>query len=79
MIHKTRLGPVLRKEAEKVGLNPQQTPVAVAVNPVTNKIHVVNETNNNATVIDGATNTTGTVAARASPKVKMPPSVAASQ
>src|SRR5260370_36032176 len=34
-------------------------PVAVAVNPVTNKIYVTNELSigNNVTVIDGATNT----------------------
>ena len=36
-------------------------PYAVAVNPVTNKIYVVNYTSNNVTVIDGATNDTTTV------------------
>jgi YVTN family beta-propeller protein len=34
----------------------------VAVNPVTNKIYVANITGNSVTVIDGATNTTATVA-----------------
>ena len=36
-------------------------PWAVAVNPVTNKIYVVNEGSYNVTVIDGATNGTATV------------------
>ena len=36
-------------------------PLAVAVNPVTNKIYVANDGSNNVTVIDGATNTTTTV------------------
>ena len=35
-----------------------QTPVAIAVNPVTNKIYVSCLTNGVITVIDGATNTT---------------------
>ena len=38
-------------------------PVAVAVNPVTNKIYVANSGSDNVTVIDGATNATTTVAA----------------
>lgn len=37
-------------------------PYAVGVNPVTNKIYVVNNSSNNVTVIDGATNATATVA-----------------
>ena len=37
-------------------------PIAVAVNPVTNQIYVVNANSNNVTVIDGATNNTTTVA-----------------
>ena len=41
---------------------PGAIPLAVAVNPVTNKIYVANENSNNVTVIDGATNTTTTVA-----------------
>jgi YVTN family beta-propeller protein len=36
-------------------------PMAVAVNPVTNKIYVGNGISNNVTVIDGATNSTRTV------------------
>src|SRR5213592_3642757 len=38
------------------------TPVAIAINTVTNKIYVANEFSDNVTVIDGATNTTRTVA-----------------
>jgi YVTN family beta-propeller protein len=37
-------------------------PVAVAVNPLTNKVYVANRDSNNVTVIDGATNNTTTVA-----------------
>ena len=37
------------------------SPIAVAVNSVTNKIYVVNFGSNNVTVIDGATNSTTTV------------------
>ena len=40
-------------------------PVAVAVNPVTNKIYVANQGSNTVTVIDGATNTATTVPAAA--------------
>ena len=40
-----------------------QAPIAVAVNPVTNKIYVANTGSDNVTVIDGATNATTTVAA----------------
>jgi YVTN family beta-propeller protein len=36
-------------------------PVAIAVNPTTNKIYVVNQNSNNLTVIDGATYRTNTV------------------
>ncbi len=36
-------------------------PVAIAVNPTTNKIYVVNQNSNNLTVIDGATHDTNTV------------------
>ena len=39
----------------------------MAVNPVTNKIYVANVGSNNVTVIDGATNTTTTVAAGSDP------------
>jgi YVTN family beta-propeller protein len=42
-------------------------PIAVAVNPVRNKIYVANGTSNNVTVIDGATNTTTTVGTGTSP------------
>lgn len=42
-------------------------PVAVAVNPLTNKIYVVNQSSNNVTVIDGATNHTTSVPVGASP------------
>ena len=42
-------------------------PSAVAVNPVTNKIYVANEDDSNVTVIDGATNSTTTVAAGFAP------------
>ena len=38
------------------------SPKAVAVNPVTNKIYVANFGSANVTVIDGATNSTTTVA-----------------
>jgi hypothetical protein len=37
------------------------SPLAVAANPVTNKIYVANFSTNNVTVIDGATNTTTNV------------------
>src|SRR5439155_920452 len=43
------------------------TPFAVAINPVTNKIYVVNAGSNNVTVIDGATNATTTVAVGLNP------------
>src|SRR5690554_1200874 len=36
-------------------------PVAVAINPVTNKIYVANSSGDTVTVIDGATNQTTTV------------------
>jgi YVTN family beta-propeller protein len=36
-------------------------PIAVAVNPVTNKVYVANQISGTVTVIDGATNTTTTV------------------
>ncbi len=38
------------------------TPVALAINPATNKIFAVNQGSNSVTVIDGATNGTATVA-----------------
>jgi YVTN family beta-propeller protein len=44
-----------------------QTPVAIAVNTVTNKIYVVNQTDNDVTVIDGATSATLTVSVGANP------------
>ena len=44
-------------------------PIAVAVNPVTNKIYVANYSSNTVTVIDGATNSTATVSVgNASPR-----------
>ena len=43
------------------------TPYAVAVNPVTNKIYVANYGSASVTVIDGATNDTTTVAAGTNP------------
>ena len=42
-------------------------PFAVAVNPVTNKTYAANGSSNNVTVIDGATNSTTTVAAGVGP------------
>ena len=42
-------------------------PIAVAVNPVTNKVYVANNGSANVTVIDGATNATTTVAAGTDP------------
>ena len=45
----------------------RETPIEVAVNPVTNKIYVANNSSNNVTVIDGATNATTTVAAGETP------------
>ncbi len=42
-------------------------PSAVEVNPVTNKIYVVNEFSNNVTVIDGTNNTTTTVTVGTNP------------
>jgi len=42
-------------------------PVAVAVNTQTNKIYVVNQSSNNVTVIDGATNLPATVGVGTSP------------
>ena len=44
------------------------SPVAVAINPVTNKIYVANQGSVNVTVIDGATNSTTTVAAGSNPR-----------
>src|SRR4051794_2181590 len=38
-----------------------QTPVAIAINPKTNKIYVVNQLDRTLTIIDGATNTTSTI------------------
>ena len=46
-----------------VGANP----VAVAVNPATNKIYVANQNSNNVTIIDGATFSTRTVITGAAP------------
>ena len=43
-------------------------PLAVAVNPVTNKIYVANNSSNNVTVIDGATNSTSTINAGTAPR-----------
>ncbi len=45
-----------------------ETPYAAAVNPVTNKVYVVNSGSNNVTVIDGATNDTAVVATGAGPR-----------
>lgn len=42
-------------------------PVAIAFNPATNKIYVVNQNSNNVTVIDGVTYKTNAVAAGAAP------------
>jgi len=42
-------------------------PLAMAVNPVTNKIYVVNSESNTVTVIDGATNSTATVSTGSQP------------
>ena len=42
-------------------------PYAIAVNPVTNKIYVANESSNSVTVIDGATNATTAAIAGLSP------------
>jgi YVTN family beta-propeller protein len=42
-------------------------PIAVAVNPVTNKIYVANYRSDNVTVIDGATNLTTTLTAGTQP------------
>ena len=42
-------------------------PLAVAVNPVTNKIYVANRNSNNVTVISGDDNSTATVAAGTNP------------
>ena len=44
-----------------------QVPVAIAVNPFSNKIYVANQTSNNVTVIDGATNNTNTIYVGAAP------------
>src|SRR5260370_40155111 len=43
-------------------------PVAVAVNPVTNKLYVANTGSSNVTVIDGSNNTTATVSAGTNPQ-----------
>jgi YVTN family beta-propeller protein len=43
-------------------------PLALALNPVTNKIYVANYQSANVTVIDGATNGTATVPAGANPQ-----------
>ena len=43
------------------------TPVAVAVNPLTNKIYVANQGSANVTVIDGTNNSTTTVATGSTP------------
>jgi len=40
----------------------------VAVNPVTNKVYVANNSDNNVTVIDGVTNAPTTIAAGANPR-----------
>jgi YVTN family beta-propeller protein len=43
------------------------SPYAVAVNPVTNRVYIANQSSSNVTVIDGATNATTTVPAGSSP------------
>ena len=43
-------------------------PIGIALNPVTNKYYVPNNTTNTVTVIDGATNTTTTVTVGAAPR-----------
>jgi YVTN family beta-propeller protein len=43
-------------------ITPGSQPRGVAINPVTNKIYVTNESSGNVTVIDGTTNATTTVA-----------------
>ena len=49
------------------------SPMAVAVNPVTNKIYVANfDGSNNVTVIDGATNATTTVSVGTEPVGRWP-------
>jgi YVTN family beta-propeller protein len=48
-------------------VNVGNDPYAVAVNPVTNKIYVANQSSNTVTVIDGATNSTTTVNAGNAP------------
>ena len=43
------------------------SPSALAVDPITDQIYVVNQSSNDVTVIDGATNATTTVAAGTDP------------
>src|SRR4029077_20926347 len=57
----------LRAQSVTTTVGAGNNPYAVAVNPVSNKIYVVNNYSNNVTVIDGATNATTTVGVGSSP------------
>ena len=59
--------PSVRAQTVTATLAAGTTPWAIAVNPVTNTIYVVNSNSNNVTVIDGATNATATVTAGSFP------------
>jgi DNA-binding beta-propeller fold protein YncE len=58
-------------QAQTVTASPSvgTAPEAVALNPVTNKIYVANTSSANVTVIEGATNTTSTVATGTTPSL----------
>lgn len=52
---------ILDNEPALGNISVGQDPVAIAVNPVTNKIYVANNADNTVTTIDGATNATTTI------------------
>src|SRR5260370_23725606 len=59
--------PAAQAQTVTATLTAGTNPVAVAVNPLTNKTYVVNKSSNNVTVIDGATNATTRVSAGGAP------------
>src|ERR1700759_4376460 len=59
--------PAARADAPGPALRTGASPIAVAVDPVADKIYLANNDSNNVTVIDGAGNTTTPVAVGSNP------------
>ena len=57
--HRAARMPVAQTAVATVAVG--NTPIAVAANPVTHKIYVVNHGSNSVTIVDGATHATSTV------------------